>query len=543
MIGDVVNLVKHPRRRFVVWQIYDHPAGVPFYQVLPMTPTLTDEDMRALAAPLTASQILGMDEFQQLDWPALRGALGDWGRQMREIFWALRGRFPMIEHPLVKSAHERGEEFPGIPAPRPTFRFVPNPGDEGLRRLEREQAFQTDPEVEVRRRADRVRRGLPAFYEEEGCRYLESAWVGPPAPWGREERLVDFHHCPGSFGGSLIARYDLHGPGYWSQPMDILSSYRTEDLATEVRRVAYDVATRHGLHTTSARHNPGDEGRRRRARRAALDPRGEAAVLRDRLRTHTVPLDNVRLAAYLGYVPAQLAIDWTPPEPPFGSPDAVVLLLSQDNEWGHRMAALWAYALCKSTEWIWEEVLRAIPGLSTAPRTALLWIAQRINEGDDPCHSDAIDVRERRRAAVWEMTQSLGDPMFQLDGLAHDAAPDVGAESGAMSYELSFGAVQWLEALEATLWIWGLNMHSHARASMWGNRHTIGTLWVSDDAGHPEYANVPLYARYARNAYRSAVWAVDFYRAGNNRHGPVMDKAQLDVEAWTREIMIPELLA
>jgi hypothetical protein len=47
----------------------------------------------------------------------------------------------------------------------------------------------------------------------------------------------------------------------------------------------------------------------------------------------------------------------------------------------------------------------------------------------------------------------------------------------------------------------------------------------------------------AREVYRQVVWAVDYYRGGSNRAGPVMDKAQLDVERWAREIMLPEVLA
>jgi hypothetical protein len=180
--------------------------------------------------------------------------------------------------------------------------------DEDLRRLDRRQAFQADPEAELRRKAGRARRGLPAYYEEQGCRYLESLWVGGPGPWGFEERLVDFHHCPGSFGGSLIARHDFPGPSYWSQPMDILASYRPSDQATEVRRVAYAVATRHGLHTT--RRNP-DERTRRLERRwresGAIED--ESAWLRARVRGGDLSPHRLAAAAALGHPAAVLATD------------------------------------------------------------------------------------------------------------------------------------------------------------------------------------------------------------------------------------------
>jgi hypothetical protein len=92
--------------------------------------------------------------------------------------------------------------------------------------------------------------------------------------------------------------------------------------------------------------NPDEPTRRAERRAASGDARAEARVLRDRLRARTIMPESVRLAACLGHVPAQLAIDWVPPEPPFGSPDCVMLTVAQDNEWGHRMAAgQWVRAL------------------------------------------------------------------------------------------------------------------------------------------------------------------------------------------------------
>jgi hypothetical protein len=138
LVGDVVTLRQLPGR-YVVWQIYDHPRKIPFYQVLPLDPhSLTGDQMQSLAAPMTPVQVTGLAARQDLDWPRDKS-----GRELREFFWAQKGRFPMREHPVVKAIHAEGEDVLGIPAPRPTLRFVPNPryrrnADERVRRIERE---------------------------------------------------------------------------------------------------------------------------------------------------------------------------------------------------------------------------------------------------------------------------------------------------------------------------------------------------------------------------------------------------------------------
>jgi hypothetical protein len=293
------------------------------------------------------------------------------------------------------------------------------------------------------------------------------------------------------------------------------------------------------------RGNP-DEGFRRDERRAAAgDPQAEARVLRGRLRANTTLPENVRLAACLGYVPAQLAIDWVPPEPPFGSPDCVMVTLSQDNEWGHRMAALWAYALVKGTEWVWTDALSAMQteldfgGIGVyAPNDALPLIEQFLSYGS-PC---PLAEEHERHLALQQHTVRLSDIVHELDTIAFDNQDNEYAP-GADHYLLAEAAGQWVKALVDALVIWGNYTHSHSRESVWGNRHTLGQLWqVGPDDSVPS-VSVPRYARLARETYRAAVWAVDYYRGGSNRPGPVLDKAQLDVERWARAIMIPELLA
>jgi hypothetical protein len=276
----------------------------------------------------------------------------------------------------------------------------------------------------------------------------------------------------------------------------------------------------------------------RRSQRLAAggDTHAEARLLRDRLRARTIDPENVRLAACLGHVPAQLAIDWAPPEPPFGDPDCVVITLSQDNEWGHRMAALWAYALVKGTEWIWTEVGGSgYPTRSKVPDNAMARLRTLVQEGS-PCPDAEEHMRQLERS---EWGGSLGDARYELDVAAFDAQND----EDPRNYLDAEAAGQWTNALADALTIWGPNMHQHTRAVLWGNRHTIGQLWQVGSAGSHQTAGVPLYARTAREAYRLVVWAVDYYRGGTSRAGPVMDKAQLDVDSWTRKIMLPEVLA
>lgn len=68
------------------------------------------------------------------------------------------------------------------------------------------------------------------------CRHLNTAQVdGEP---------VDFYHCPGELGGSLLARFGADAPDYWSAPVGMLgqmaemgSHYGTPALAMWERYV------------------------------------------------------------------------------------------------------------------------------------------------------------------------------------------------------------------------------------------------------------------------------------------------------------------
>jgi len=294
------------------------------------------------------------------------------------------------------------------------------------------------------------------------------------------------------------------------------------------------------------RNNP-DEGLRRLERDARLgDERSHARLLRRELQKNMVQLRNVRLAAYLGYVPAKLAIGWSDPEDPFISIDSVFVLLSSNGEWGHRMAALWAFACVDSTRWIWDELNErpgGAPGASQAPGNALKLVHGFLGAGT-PCPG-AEDYA--RSLQIRGFMGRFSDVVRELDRISFGARRR--ARSGNRGPEntdlclMAEAAAQWVKALSDTLSIFGPNTHSSSNSRLWGNRHTIGSLWQPTPARELGSSPPRRFADLAREAYRATVWAVDYYGGGDNRPGPVMDKAQLDVDHWVRAAMIPEVLA
>jgi hypothetical protein len=285
-----------------------------------------------------------------------------------------------------------------------------------------------------------------------------------------------------------------------------------------------------------------DRDLRRAQRGAGADPQQEVRYLRERMRSGSITTDALRFAAALGHVPAQLAISWTPPDPPFSSPDTAMLVVAQENEWGHRMAGLWALACCEGTRWIWTEALEtgfprwgewSAPENWNTPNNTLPSI-RNVLKGD-PCPG----ARSSRRGA-WVEGHRLGIGAIEEDLAYMRNAPGLLNDQQQL---LSDGVVDWLQALIHALFIVRPGMHTSYQTSLWGTHSPLAYLWVVDEDDSVPSTNVPLYARLARDAYRHAVFATNSYRGGFNTPSPVLDKAQLDVEAWTRKLLIPEVLA
>ncbi|MHC4429387.1 MAG: hypothetical protein ACYS0D_12425, partial [Planctomycetota bacterium] len=204
--------------------------------------------------------------------------------------------------------------------------------------------------------------------------------------------------------------------------------------------------------------NPGDESMRRAHRRAALgDPHSEAQVLRSRLRANTLGLDEVRLAALIGHVPAQLAIDYTPPAAPYVMSGDVMIQVAQDNEWGHRAAILWAYAVLRGTRWIWDEVLKVTGGL-TGPCSALSGLAQLLNEPPGVCVTN--------EEAALQMLEGVEDAQFAMGDAEFDAAGLGEGESAPISYELARATSEWLRGLHGAVVTAGMDAHTHWHARL-----------------------------------------------------------------------------
>jgi len=64
----------------------------------------------------------------------------------------------------------------------------------------------------------------------------------PLGTWGE----FDLYHCPGSFGGSVIARYGSEGPQYASYPVDVFrSAYIAEPQHDTCSRAGMAAAVAH----------------------------------------------------------------------------------------------------------------------------------------------------------------------------------------------------------------------------------------------------------------------------------------------------------
>jgi hypothetical protein len=280
--------------------------------------------------------------------------------------------------------------------------------------------------------------------------------------------------------------------------------------------------------------NPGDESMRRAQRRAARgdDLMAEAQVLRSRMRANALGLEEVRLAALAGHVPAQLAIDRPPT--PFVNADDVMIAVSPDNEWGHRHAILWAYAVLRGTRWIWDEVIQALKATGptlTGPYGALFWLVQLLRRPEGACVSD--------EEAALRMQAGVEDAQFAMYDAMYDAAELAETESAPISYALARSTGEWLRGLHGAVTAGGMDAHAHWTTRLWEGR-PVARL-------RPEgrrSVSVPLSAYMAREAYRHAVWAVVLYRGGGEdsleRPSPLFDKAQVDVDRWAREVMISE---
>ena len=72
----------------------------------------------------------------------------------------------------------------------------------------------------------------------EECRYLSSCGV--------EGEWVDWYHCDGSLGGSVVGRFGHDGPQYWSSPVGMLpqmeSSFASAAKEAFRRKVAEEQA-------------------------------------------------------------------------------------------------------------------------------------------------------------------------------------------------------------------------------------------------------------------------------------------------------------
>ena len=282
-------------------------------------------------------------------------------------------------------------------------------------------------------------------------------------------------------------------------------------------------------HWLPVRFNSDERIERARRQAATGDPEAQAAYLRSRLRARTILPEALRLAAALGDEPSAAALGVPLAYAPFGDLDAAMLAISQDNEWGHWAAELWAWSLCEGTRWIWEDVAPVDRLEQSGLPIRVLDLLNRWLENESPC-------AEERHGT----TASMANELFYLEEEVGDAM-ELTSESEALT--------QWVEALETTVTIFGSNMHMHWKSTLWRSRHTAAAQWGDLDVRIPvpegRHVHVPLYAHYAREVYRYAVWAVDVYRGGSGGTtlGPVLDQAQLDVDRWTREIMLPRLLA
>ncbi len=128
----------------------------------------------------------------------------------------------------------------------------PPRGDEQLRRLER-KVLAGDLEAHAPYRIARLRAGLSQWYDQ-----YEVGGPGVPCRLLDTEHNLDFYHCPGSLGGSLIARRGHGGPQYWSSPVGMLPALSTSSSKTAL--AALRIARRHGLLPPDQDQNPRPTG-------------------------------------------------------------------------------------------------------------------------------------------------------------------------------------------------------------------------------------------------------------------------------------------